>query len=141
MINELRCYTFTLYQLSPIQQGIQAGHAAVELVNGHQHDELVTEWASKWKTMVCLNGGDYQDLTDFIFIFLVRTENTLPWCFFKEDASFGNLITSVAMIIPARIFGTAENLRKMKFDQQMPSSFTEWEYELVERLARAGKAR
>jgi hypothetical protein len=139
---ELRCYTFTLYQLSSIQQGIQAGHAAIELVSCNPHDPLVTEWASTWKTMVCLNGGDYDELAEFILSFLNRSDNTLPWAMFKENSSLGNLITSVAMIIPARIFSTAESVRKMKEGEWMPKfPFTEWEYELIERLSKAGLAR
>jgi len=148
--NELRCYTFTLYQLSPIQQGIQAGHATVELgmraYNRLQrtlksdHFKMYHEWATDWKTMVLLNGGDLNELCgtrDFL------SKGELPWAGFYESAdSLGGLLTSVAVILPDRIYGTAENMRKLKTGEQMTKfGFTEWEYELIERLSKTGLAR
>jgi hypothetical protein len=44
----MRLYTFGNYYLSSIQQGIQAGHAAVELFNKYENSEqlnTVKEWA------------------------------------------------------------------------------------------------
>jgi hypothetical protein len=152
MTEELRCYTFTLYQLSPIQQGIQAGHAAVELgmraytrlqrtLKG-DHFRMYHDWSSNWKTMVLLNGGDLQELCE-LGKFLSHEHNEFPWATFHESVdSLGGLLTSIATILPDRIYGTAENMRKLKGGEQIPKcGFTQWEYELIERLSKTGLAR
>ncbi len=152
MTEELRLYTFTNFMLSPIQQGIQAGHAAVELgvkcyrgqmgMTDRSGFHMYYDWASNWKTMICLNGGNAQELRELVF-FLSNYDNTFPWCgFYESHDALDSSLTSVAIILPERIFGTAENLRKMKAGEQMPKfGFTEWEYELIERLASTGLAR
>jgi hypothetical protein len=141
MNEELRCYTWTLYQLSPIQQGIQAGHAAVELMI--QRDNAVArEWAEKWKTMVLLNGGDASDLAD-TYLFLASTHNPFQWASFRESKeSLDGIMTSIAIILPARIFGTAENMRKLKAGETIPRfGFTPFEYLMIEKLVATGLAR
>ena len=151
MTEELRCYTWTLYQLSPIQQGIQAGHAAVELgMKAYNRQMRMRDgtwfttyhrWATEWKTMVLLNGGDATEL-QLLEDFLYDTDNMLPWAAFYEDGSFYNALTSVAIIIPARIFISAEELRKgnpvMSLDY--PDSYSDWELELINRLSNARRA-
>jgi hypothetical protein len=140
MTEELRLYTFTHFMLSSIQQGIQAGHAAVELTRrGH---DLTIEWAKDWKTMICLNGGNSQELKELVF-FLSNHDNTFPWCgFYESNEALDGSLTSIAIVLPARIFGTAENMRKMKAGEQIPHfGFTEWEYELIELLSKTGLAR
>lgn len=154
MTEELRCYTFTLYQLSPIQQGIQAGHAAVELgmkaykkqMTMRQGTEwtIYHRWATEWKTMVLLNGGDLFELNEFAnFLESCDTPNKYPFADFHEsEASLGALMTSVAIILPARIFETAEQLRKNTFvTKDYPDGFSDWELELIDKLSRTGLAR
>lgn len=151
---ELRLYTFTLFQLSPIQQGIQAGHAAVEvgmwahrrLVHYLQGDEwaIYHRWATEWKTMVLLNGGDLFELDEFAnFLAACDNPNKYPFASFREsEASLGGIMTSVAIILPSRIFATAECLRKNVFmTKDYPDAFTDWELELIDRLSRTGLAR
>jgi hypothetical protein len=152
MTEELRCYTFTLYQLSSIQQGIQAGHAAVELgmkaykkqmrMRSGTDFGVYHEWATEWKTMVLLNGGDLSELEEFRD-FLSFDGNTFPWAAFHEsDESLGSLLTSVAIILPARIFLTAEAARKKIPLEPEEVPFCElWEIELIDRLSKAGLAR
>lgn len=138
-MSELRCYTFTLYQLSSIQQGIQAGHAAVELVNMHGTNAMVREWASKWKTLVLLNGGDLADLKETLFFF-AQAANTLQWAvFYESQESLGNLPTSIAVVVPDRIFLAAEALRKAEPVDLRVFSF--WEQQFVERLRTTPLAR
>jgi hypothetical protein len=148
---ELRCYTFTLAQLNTMQQGIQAAHAAIELgmkayrrqmrENNLADFRLYHEWATEWKTLIMLNGGDATEL-QLLEDFLYDTGNTLPWAAFYEDGSFYNALTSVAIIIPARIFISAEELRKgnpvMSLDY--PDSYSDWELELINRLSNARRA-
>ena len=54
---EKRMYFFVPYQLTGIQQGIQAGHAALEYANRFHNSELFQDFIINWKTWVILNGG------------------------------------------------------------------------------------
>lgn len=148
--NELRLYTFTLYQLRSLQQGVQAAHAAVELAMKCYREQMVLragtnwhmyhEWAVNWKTMVFLNGGDLTELRE-LYEFFCRHDRTLPFAEFYEDESLGGCMTSIATIIPERIFGTAHILRKNGTPEtNYPQAFTEWELELIEILIKSGRA-
>lgn len=126
----LRLYTFTNFYLSSIQQGIQSGHAAVELFVKYQitkgwkngEAQMLNEWAANHKTMICLNGGDLQGVMDIAHFFDSPVENPFPWAPFYEDSrSLGNIMTSVAIILPANIYETADLLRKK--DDKMNAIF------------------
>lgn len=54
---EKRMYFFVPYQLTGIQQGIQAGHAAIEYANRYHNSELFQDFVNNWKTWIILNGG------------------------------------------------------------------------------------
>ena len=166
MNEELRCYTFTDFMLSSIQQGIQSGHASMELVykymvvEGWQNGfaEQVNEWIKNHKTIICLNGGNFANLHD-IKEFLDVAENPFPFSAFEEEEDQGGNLTSVAIILPARIFDGAQALRSYKRNDSVGVSwdplsrelhitynlntpdmygvvFNEWERDLMERLNR-----
>jgi hypothetical protein len=153
MNNELRLYTFTNFMLRSIQQGIQSGHAAVELgmkcvrkqQTGNSRDWYIySDWAENWKTMICLNGGNAQDLRELVF-FLSNLDNSFPWCgFFESHDALDGSLTSVAIILPERIFKTASQLRKgeelTELTELYPESFNDWELELIDRLNNTGMA-
>ena len=122
---ELRMYGLVPYNISPIQQGIQFGHAVVEY--GRMIDELkihstgsydnsvidqYKSWADKWKTFIILNGGT----TNSRF----RLEDGLPFgtlnqhaltlaqmgvelATFKEP-DLGDQLTAVVFIVDDRVF-------------------------------------
>ena len=50
-------YFLVLYSLSGIQKGIQSLHAQVEYALKYGKDKNYKEWASKYKTVILLNGG------------------------------------------------------------------------------------
>ena len=54
---ELRMYGLVPYNISPIQQGIQFGHAVVEYGLNFFNDPQYQDWANNWKTFIILNGG------------------------------------------------------------------------------------
>jgi hypothetical protein len=54
---EKRMYFFVPYNISPIQQAIQAGHAALEYARKYQNDPDFIDFADNWKTWIILNGG------------------------------------------------------------------------------------
>lgn len=152
MTEELRLYTWTLYQLSPIQQGIQAAHATVELAMKCYREQgvlrqgtnwnLYHEWATNWKTMVCLNGGDLNELRE-TYEFFCHPDRTVPWAAFHEDESLGGCMTSIAAIIPARIFNTVAEIRKARSAYGVASdlTFTPFEWALIDKLVATGLAR
>ena len=55
---ELRMYGLVPYNISPIQQAIQFGHAVVEYgqkVKGHNYEQasvIYNDWANNWKTFI-----------------------------------------------------------------------------------------
>jgi len=55
--DDLRMYGLVPYNLSPIQQGIQFGHAVVEYANQFYNDEDYQKWSQECKTFIILNGG------------------------------------------------------------------------------------
>jgi hypothetical protein len=52
-----RMYFFVLYSLSPIQKGIQAGHAALEYANLYDNMLIFVEFFHNDKTWIILDGG------------------------------------------------------------------------------------
>lgn len=140
MNSELRLYTFTLAQLNTMQQGIQAAHAAVELVI-KRDDEWVFSWAHQYKTMICLNGGDYTDMVA-LREFLASSDNPYPYAHFFEDESLARLHTSTAIVLPERIWKTADELRtgKPQLTFDYPDAFGEWELELIDLISKARRA-
>ena len=57
---QYRMYGLVPYNLSPIQQGIQFGHAVVEYsITNHSEESinLYEQWAKNDKTFIILNGG------------------------------------------------------------------------------------
>lgn len=136
---ELRLYTFTLAHLNTMQQGIQAAHAAVELVSSKPDDDWVIAWARQYKTMICLNAGDYTELVD-LREFFAHSDNPYPYAHFWEDESLARLHTSTAIILPERIYGTAEIWRKTR-QEPAKFGFSLWEWELMELINSKSKAR
>ena len=105
--------------MSPIQQGIQSGHAIAELgMKCYREQGLLRtgtnwtkyqSWATKWKTVICLNAGNFKDLCEIIQLF---GNSDLPFASFNESyASLGGIPTSIAAIIPKPIFDIANDLR------------------------------
>jgi hypothetical protein len=60
---ELRMYFFVPYNISPIQQAIQAGHAALEYADKYASDEIFIKFVREHKTWVILNGGTTNERT------------------------------------------------------------------------------
>ena len=58
---ELRMYCLVIYNISPIQAGIQSLHAVVEYAQKYFKDEDYQSWAKKHKTVILLNGGTSND--------------------------------------------------------------------------------
>jgi len=126
---ELRFYCFVNFYLSSIQQGIQTGHCAVDLVRKYAFDQadevseddekrayVVNEWADKHKTFIILNGGDADGVANAMGV-ISRTD--LPWAsFFESDGALRGIQTCVGAVIPDFIFGA-------QFDAELTKELSE----------------
>lgn len=178
LTEEWRCYHFGNFYLSSIQQGIQSAHAQMELFNKYcpniYNDNSVTDtpaidmlftWSTQHKTMICLSGGDNASLTEIANTLLCE-DNIYPTAIFRESIdALNGVLTNVAIVLPLRIFGTAEQIRSGKLEligndlyyrnkdmsftttsfggYQSPSidRFTDIEVKIIETLNKCGLAR
>lgn len=58
-------YFFVPYQLTGVQKGIQAGHAALEYARKYGKSEEFIDFMDNWKTWIILNGGTTNSSRDF----------------------------------------------------------------------------
>lgn len=111
MYLEYRMYGLVPYNLSPIQQGIQFGHAVVEyqqnVRNLPPHEAIYNKWAQKDKTFIILNGGTTninpekfgtlnQNLAALYFNGILTSE------FYEPD--LGDQLTAVVFLVDERVF-------------------------------------
>lgn len=170
----MRAYFFNNMYLSSIQQGIQAAHAVTELAVKYQRcgdgftpaGTMFYNWAENHKTMILLNGGyasNLQDLYDFIHAGLVN-EKSYPYAKFHEsEDAMGGMLTSVGVVLPAKIYEgavAARGIKRLRRDDPIRMAwdiqqilaveidgqvgdieYTKFEVELMERLGKFGLAR
>jgi hypothetical protein len=150
----MRAYFFNNMYLSSIQNGIQAGHAAVELMmkytvdpmheNGKEQAGMVLDWAEQHKTFVVLNGGGTPTMHE-LRSHLESPFNELPWAQFIEPDLDGAL-TSLVILLPERLYGDfAQMLTKSTLEAERNNrippdfskfDFTEWEMKFLLMKAR-----
>jgi hypothetical protein len=120
---ELRMYGLVPYNISPIQQSIQFGHAVVEYGQkmkylGEHNQSLNTQyndWADNWKTFIILNGGfsnhsvNRYHQTDEPFIgtmesnLITLEQNNVEIATFYEP-DLNDLLSAVVFIVDERVF-------------------------------------
>lgn len=114
MINEeikYRMYGLVPYNLSPIQQGIQFGHAVVEYMLKYppELNEETKQWANYDKTFIVLNGGTtnlgYQGdnkgtINKYLDELLLKKIKLAR--FYEPD--LGNQLTSVVFLVPEQVW-------------------------------------
>lgn len=114
---ELRMYGLVPYNISPIQQAIQFGHAVVEYgqkVKYHKQHliEQYNDWADNWKTFIILNGGTTNQRTSnetgmpFGTLnghVLSLLHNDIDFATFNEP-DLGDQLTAVVFIVDERVF-------------------------------------
>lgn len=121
----MRFYSFIHQMLSPIQQGLQSQQVLKEMFNKYVDEtnpvshfkpghKSLFNWSRNHKTAITLNGGNSQDLNEFM-LFLMRevraieqeTGFELPWVYFMESkSSLNELVTGVGIILPQQIYDT-----------------------------------
>lgn len=95
-------YSLVLRQLSPIQKGVQMGHAIAEY--GNLCSKLVEyiQWVNVDKTIIMLDGGTYPEMKENRdFLTGMRVPNA---CFYEDD--LGGLLTAITFIADDRIWDT-----------------------------------
>jgi len=104
---ELRMYGLVPYNISPIQQGIQFGHAVVDYGLQHGMTDLYLDWAQNWKTFIILNGGTTNDNPKWLGTLNQHAQtlgemNIPTSCFYEPD--LGDQLTAVVFIVDERVF-------------------------------------
>jgi len=112
---ELRMYGLVPYNLSPIQQGIQFGHAVVRygqmikrLPDKLKHiEDRYNDWADNYETFIILNGGTTNNNTERLGTLnkhlLDLKDIGVPLHDFYEP-DLGDQLTGFVFIVDERIF-------------------------------------
>ena len=121
---ELRMYGLVPYNISPIQQGIQFGHAVVDYGLQHGMTEQYLDWAQNWKTFIILNGGTTNDNPKWLGTLNQHAQtlgemNIPTSCFYEPD--LGDQLTAVVFIVDERVFN------KEKYPEPIYQSGLEFE--------------
>jgi hypothetical protein len=106
-----RMYGLVPYNISPIQQGIQYGHAVVEYANSYFHNTEYEIWANRDKTFIILNGGTTNNKLDEAGIpagTLNQHEKMLEYHGVRiasfSEPDLGDQLTAVVFIVDDRVF-------------------------------------
>ncbi len=104
---ELRMYGLVPYNISPIQQAIQFGHAVVEYGLKYGNTKEYKDWGKNWKTFIILNGGTTNNSLDSLGT-LQTHEITLLNLGIKisefKEPDLNNALTAVVFIVDERVF-------------------------------------
>lgn len=103
-----RMYGLVPYNISPIQQGIQFGHGAVEFMLKYAAKREVSKWATEDKTFIILNGGTTNNLDEESAGTLNKhyetlLDNRVEVSVFHEP-DLGHQLTSVNFLVDERVW-------------------------------------
>ena len=112
----MRMYFFTMYNLSGIQKGIQAGHAALEYVleHGNKDDEL-RDFIEQHKTFIILNGGGsitMQDRVDELRTLGIRYSTF-------QEPSLNNSLSAIAFLVDEDDYNDGEFYKQKPIKQYL----------------------
>lgn len=96
-----RMYSLVLYNLSPIQQGIQAYHASIEYAQAFFQTLEYQRWAQVDKTVIILNGGTSITLKEHLD-YLIDNQ-IVDLAFFKEPDLDG-CMTAISFLADERVW-------------------------------------
>ena len=108
---EKRMYFFVPYQLTGIQQAIQAGHAALEYARKEGDSAIFQDFVDNHKTWIILNGGTTNSKRDFSGIAKgslnqigdLLLENKIKFAYFKEP-DLEDALTAICFICDERVW-------------------------------------
>jgi len=106
---QYRLYGLVPYNLSPIQQGIQFGHAVVEYSLLYSNTPEYQEWARNHKTFIILNGGTTNTnplrlgtLNQHASALRMLGQIDKAAVFYEPD--LGDQLTAVVFLVDERVF-------------------------------------
>ena len=111
---EKRMYFFVPYNISPIQQGIQAGHAALKYAHEFGDTPMFEDFVVNWQTWMILNGGTTNSrlvekegeppfFGSLNNIHAELSQNNIPYSTFREP-DLQDALTAVCFIADERVF-------------------------------------
>ena len=126
---EYRMYGLVPYNISPIQQGIQFGHAVVEYsINRYGTYDDYQQWAKEDKTFIILNGGttnDNEERLGSLNKSVRRLEDIcIPHATFHEP-DLGDQLTAVVFLVDERVW---DKEKYPEYDEALAHGPSEKEY-------------
>lgn len=130
---ELRMYGLVPYNISPIQQAIQFGHAVVEYGLKYFKDKDYQQWAKNHKTFIILNGGSTDNRSERkgslqnhrTQLILNKVKHAL---FYEPDLN--DALTAIVFLVEERVFDTKKHIDKREFSEDRQYCTGQHEYEL-----------
>jgi hypothetical protein len=109
---ELRMYGLVPYNISPIQQGIQFGHAVVEYGQVYGNTPEYKQWSATDKTFIILNGGttnlNLENLGSLNKHLLDITTNSDISVSPFHEPDLGDQLTAFVFLVDERVFNRDE---------------------------------
>jgi hypothetical protein len=111
MFLEYRMYGLVPYNMSPIQQGIQFGHAVVDYGRTVEelkpHEDIYKKWADEDKTFIILNGGTTNNNPERLgtlnrHMQTMREAGVMLQEFHEPD--LGDQLTAFVFLVDERVF-------------------------------------
>lgn len=108
---EKRMYFFVPYNISPIQQAIQAGHAALEYAHKFHDSPIFEDFIYNWKTWIILNGGTTNSNRGEDGAPLGTLDQTIEslmqndiYCSIFHEPDLNDALTAICFICDERVF-------------------------------------
>lgn len=100
----MRMYFLTMYNLSGIQKGIQAGHAALEYAYEYAGTDDYQNFIRNHKTFIVLNGGTSGTMEEHRKTLLAMG---IKHSIFREP-DLNNSLSAIAFLVPENVYGMTE---------------------------------
>jgi len=132
---EYRMYGLVPYNISPIQQGIQYGHAVVEYGLENFQTQSYLDWAKYHKTFIILNGGTTNKRASIVTgeyegtlnNHLVSLTNAGVRVATFEEPDLGDQLTAVVFLVDERVFDNKKYVDFPDYLKQFPEVVTAFE--------------
>ena len=141
---EYRMYGLVPYNLSPIQQGIQYGHAVVEYGLDNFQSQSYLDWAKYDKTFIILNGGTTNKRASIVTGEYVGSLNNhlvalkdAGVVFSKfEEPDLGDQLTAVVFLVDERVFNKEMYPEFIDYVKQFPEIIATFEDKSLSQIVR-----
>lgn len=136
----MKAYTLIHTRMRGIEVGLQAVHSNVEIMRDlepdtSERDDLISRWATSYKTFAWLDGGNSEQLNDNINII---QESGAPYAYFNEpdlkcsaaDVNDAGMLTACTVILTNEQVQTVDVLRRNPgaIRDESPEGYISWLY-------------